>query len=130
MPIRTASFKKRLADNGKALHRAMADRTKATGADKPKSEAETALIEERQLLKEQREERRAKAKQPSPSALDRLVRTRRPEAKEKTKVEGDASQPAKETKKPKAQKTRAEKQADQAAALDAQRKSPKKPPAK
>lgn len=127
MPIRSASFTKRLTDNGKALHRAMAART-AAGADTSPSEAETALIEERKQLKEQRAASRAKALQPGPTALDKLVRTRRPEAKDKPKVSAEA-QEAKETKKPKATKTRAEKQAEKSAALDAARK-PKKPPTK
>lgn len=126
MPIRSASFKKRLSDNGRALHRAMASRVATAGADKAPSEAETALAEERKLLKEQRAERRAQALKPGPSALDRLVRTHRPTAKDKPKVSADA-QAVKETKKPKATKTRAEKQADKSAALDAARKSPKKP---
>lgn len=126
MPIRSASFKKRLSDNGRALHRAMASRIATAGADKAPSELETALAEERQLLKEQRAERRAQALKPGPSALDRLVRTHRPQAKDKPKVSAEA-QALKETKKPKATRTRAEKQADKSAALDAARKSPKKP---
>ena len=124
MPIRSASFKKRLSDNGRALHRAMASRVATAGADKAPSELETALAEERQLLKEQRAERRAQALKPGPTALDKLVRTHRPTAKDKPKVSADA-QAAKETKKPKATKTRSEKQAAKAAALDAAR-APKK----
>jgi hypothetical protein len=128
MPKRTASFTKRLADNAKALHRATTSRPAATGADKKPSEAEAALIEERRLLKEDRDQRREKAKLPGPTALDKLVRTRRPQAKttDKPKAGGQA-QDAKETKKPKAQKTRAEKQAVKAAALEAGRRAPKKP---
>ena len=129
MPIRSASFKKRLTDNGRALHRAMAARTTGASASKTPSEAETALIEERKQLKEQRAERRAKALLPGPTALDRLVRTRRPEAKDKPKVSADAKD-AKETKKPKATKTRAEKQEQKSAALDAARKTSKKPATK
>lgn len=126
MPIRTASFTKRLSDNGKALHRAMASRKASAGADKAPSEAETALAEERKQLKEQRAQRRAQGLLPGPSALDKLVRTHRPQAKDKPKVTGEA-QAAKETKKPKATKTRAQKQEQKSAALDAARKSPKKP---
>ena len=130
MPIRSASFKKRLTDNGKALHRAMAARTTG-GAGNAPSEAETALIEERKQLKEQRAERRAKALQPGPTALDKLVRTRRAEAKDKDKPKVSAeAQDTKETKKPKATKTRAEKQAEKSAALDAARKTSKKPATK
>ena len=122
MPIRSASFKKRLSDNGKALHQAMA----ARGTDKKASDEETALTEERKQLKEQRAGKRAQALKPGPSALDRLVRTHRPTAKDKPKVTGE-EKAAKETKKPKATKTRAEKQADKSAAMDAARKTPKKP---
>jgi hypothetical protein len=126
MPIRSASFTKRLADNGKALHRAMAKRMATAGASETPSELETALIEERQILKEQRAERREQALQPGPTALDRLVRTHRSEPKAKPKAGEKASEP-KEAKKPKAQKTRSEKQAQKAAAAEAARKSPKKP---
>lgn len=129
MPIRSASFTKRLSDNGKALHRAMAARTATAGGAKSPSEAETALAEERKQLKEQRAERRAKALLPGPTALDKLVRTRRPEAKDKPKV-GAQAQDTKEIKKPKATKTRAEKQEQKSAALDAARRAPKKPATK
>jgi hypothetical protein len=115
---------KRISANGQALHRAMMSRMQAAG-DSP-SEAESALIEERRLLKEEREKRKEQALQPRPSALDRLVRTHHPEAKDKPKAKGDAHH-ATETKKPKMRKTRAEKHAEKAAALDAARRSPKKP---
>ena len=123
MPIRTASLTNRISANGQALHRAMMSRTEAGGAP---SEAESALIEERRLLKEEREKRKEQALQPKPSALDRLVRTHHPQAKDKPKVRGEAHD-AKETKKPKPRRTRAEKQAEKAAALEAARRSPKKP---
>jgi hypothetical protein len=126
MPIRTASLTKRISANGQALHRAMLSRTEAGGADKEPSEAESALIEERRLLKEERERRKAQALQPRPSALDRLVRTHHPEAKDKPKARKEA-QGAAETKKPKPRRTRAEKHAEKAAALEAARRSPKKP---
>lgn len=124
MPIRSASFKKRLSDNGKALHAARA--AGSASSDKKASAEETALAEERKQLKEQRAESRAKALKPGPTALDKLVRTRRPQAKDKPKVSGEAAPVAKETKKPKATKTRSEKQAAKSAALDAAR-APKKP---
>lgn len=125
MPIRTASLTKRISANGKALHRAMMSRREMDGTDKA-SEAETALTEERRLLKEERDKRKAEALQPRPSALDRLVRTHRPQAKDKPKHREETHQ-ASETKKPKPRRTRAEKQTEKAAALDAARKSPKKP---
>ena len=126
MPIRTASLTKRISANGQALHRAMMSRRETGGADNAPSEAESALIEERRLLKEERDKRKEEALLPRPSALDRLVRTHHPQAKDKPKVR-EETHDAGETKKPKAHRTRAEKQAEKAAALDAARRSPKKP---
>jgi hypothetical protein len=126
MPIRTAPLTKRISANGQALHRAMMSRGDTGGADKAPSEAESALIEERRLLKEERDKRKEEALQPRPSALDRLVRTHHPQAKDKPKAREETHH-ASETKKPKPRRTRAEKQAEKAAALDAARRSPKKP---
>ena len=125
MPTRTASMTKRISANGQALHRAMASRMEKGGADDAPSEAEAALIEERRQLKEERDKRKAQALQPKPSALDKLVRTHHPQAKEK-KASKEAHE-AGETRKPKPRRTRAEKHAEKAAALDAARRSPKKP---
>lgn len=125
MPIRTASLTKRISSNGQALHRAMASR--AEGGQP--SEAEQALIEERRQLKEEREKRQARAAEGGPSALDRLVRTHHAQPKEKPKAGKDAHGD-KETKKPKARRTRAEKHAEQAAAIEAARHSKKKPATK
>jgi len=126
MPIRTASLTNRISANGQALHRAMASRMEAGGADQEPSEAESALIEERRLLKEERDKRRAQALQPRPSAVDRLVRTHHPQAKDKPKVKKE-TQDAAGTKKARPHKSRAEKHAEKAAALDAARRAPKKP---
>jgi hypothetical protein len=126
MPIRTASLTKRISANGQALHRAMMSRSETGGADNEPSEAESALIEERRLLKEERDKRKEEALQPRPSALDRLVRTHHPQAKDKPKVRVETHD-ANEAKKPKPRSTRAQKQAEKAAALDAARRSPKKP---
>jgi hypothetical protein len=126
MPIRTASLTKKISANGQALHRAMVSRKEAGKADNAPSEAEAALIEERRLLKAERDKRKNEALQPRPTALDRLVRTHHPQAKDKPKVKPEAHD-AKETKKPKPRSTRAQKQAEKSAALDAARKSPKKP---
>lgn len=121
MPIRTASLTKRISENGQSLHRAKMSR----GADQEPSEAELALLEERRLLKEERDQR--KALQPKPSAVDRLLRTHRAQAKDKDKPKASKeSQDAKDTKKPKARRSRAEKHAEKAAALEAARRSPKK----
>ncbi len=126
MPTRTASINKKISANGQALHRAMMSRMEAGGASQEPSEAEAALIEERRLLKEEREKRKAQALLPRPSALDRLVRTHHPQAKETTKVRKE-THAASEAKKDKPHRTRAEKHAQKAAALEAARKSPKKP---
>ena len=126
MPIRTASLTKRISANGQALHRAMMSRRETGEADNEPSEAESALIEERRLLKEERDKRKEEALQPRPSAFDRLVRTHHPQAKDKPKVR-EETHDANETKKPKPRSTRAQKQAEKAAALDAARRSPKKP---
>lgn len=126
MPIRIASLTDRISANGQALHRAMMSRIEAYGTDHDPSEAELALIEERRLLKEERDKRQAKAMQPKPTAADRLVRTHHPQAKDKPKARKESPQ-AKETKHAKPHKSRAEKHAAKAAALDAARRSPKKP---
>ena len=125
MPIRTASLTNKISANGQALHRAMMSRRESGGADDAPSAAEAALIEERRLLKEQRVKLKEEARQPRPSALDRLVRTHHPQAKDKPKAR--PAHDANEIKKPKPRSTRAQKQAEKAAALDASRKSPKKP---
>ena len=125
MPIRTASMNNRFATNGQALHRARAARVEAGGADAQPSAAEAALLEERRLLNEEQDKRKAQALLPRPSALDRLVRTHHPQAKaNKVKKEAHGADDA---KKPKARKTRAEKHAEKAAALEAARRTPKKP---
>ncbi|MDB5860402.1 MAG: hypothetical protein JWQ76_4091 [Ramlibacter sp.] len=126
MPIRIALPTRKISANGQALHRAMMMRIEAGGADKEPSEAEAALLEERRLLKEEREKRKAQALLPRPSALDRLVRTHHPQAKDKPKVRKE-TQDATASKKPNPHGTRAEKHAKKAAALDAARRSPKKP---
>ena len=124
MPIRTASFTKRISANGQALHRAMKSRMESRGADHEPSEAESALIEERRLLKDERDKRKAQALEPRPSAVDRMVRTHHPQAKPKVRHE---THDASGTKKPVSRRTRAEKHAEKAAALEAARRSPKKP---
>ena len=121
MSIRVASMTKRISQNGQALHRAAMSR----GADQEPSEAEAALIEERRQLKEERDKRNAQALQPKPSAVDRLLRTHHGQAKEKPKASKEAHD-AKEVKKPKARRSRAEKHAEQAAAIEAARHHPKK----
>lgn len=124
MPIRIASMARRIKKNGAMLHLAMADRINLLGEDHEPSEAERALAEERRLLKEERAKRQARALQPRARAIDKLVRTHRSQAKDKPKA-------AKEPKEAKAgtahRPSRAEKHAAKAAALDAARRSAKKP---
>jgi hypothetical protein len=123
MPTRTASFTKRIEANGQALHRAMMSRIEASGADSKPSEAETVLLEERRMLKEERDKRKARALLPGPTAIDRLVRTHHPIAKDNGKAK--KADHAHDAKKPKPRRTRAEKHAEKAAALEAARRSPK-----
>lgn len=124
MPIRTASLTRRLSENGLALHRAMMSR----GADQQPSQAEQALVEERRALKEERDKRKAQSLLPRPSAVDRMVRTHHAQPKDRPKASKEAE--AREVKKPKARRSRAEKHAEKAAALEAARRSPKKPATK
>jgi hypothetical protein len=128
MPIRISSLTKRIADNGAMLHQARMDRIHAQGADHEPSDAEQALAEERRLHMDERARRQARAQQPGPTALDKLVRTHHPEGKEKPKATKEVKE-AKEHKDAKAGKhgpTRAEKHAAKAAALDAARRAKKK----
>lgn len=126
MPKRTASLSKRIARNGQALHRAMAGRAQSPAADSEPSAAEAALVEERRQLKEEREKRQAQALLPKPSAVDRMVRTHHAQPKEKPKATKE-SQAGQDVKKPKARRSRAEKHAEQAAAVEAARNRAKKP---
>lgn len=126
MLVRTASLNKRIAANGQALHRAMMRRIASFGADHEPSEAEAALVEERRQLKEERDKIRAEGPKRRPSALSRLVRTHHPEAKTKAKPKKEQAAKA---DKAKPHKSRADKHAQKAAAVEAARK-PKKPPAK
>jgi len=127
MPVRIASLSRRLAKNGATLHLAMTQRIHSLGADHQPSEAEQALADERQALKEERERRKAHALEPRPKAADRLVRTHHPLAKEKSTAKKEPKAP-KEHKAGKAHgPTRAEKHAAKAAAMDAAKRAAKKP---
>jgi hypothetical protein len=126
MPIRISSLTKRIANNGAMLHQARMGRIHAQGADHEPSDAEQALAEERRLLKEERARRQARAQQPGPTALEKLVRTHHAEGKEKPKATKEAKEP-KDAKAGKAHgPTRAEKHAAKASALDAARRAKKK----
>jgi hypothetical protein len=63
--------------------------------------------------------------EPKPSAVERMLRTHHAQPKDKPVAKKETH--AKDTKKPKARRTRAEKHAEKAAALEAARRSPKKP---
>jgi len=126
MPIRSALLSKRISANGQALHRARQRREEGGVAAGEPSEAEAALLEERRSLKEEKEKRKVQALQPRPSALDRLVRTHHPQPKDDKKPRKETHAGG-ETAKPKARKSRAEKHAEKAAALEAARRAPKKP---
>ena len=123
MPIRIASLTERISANGHALHRAMTTRMEAYGADHEQSGAELALIEARRLLKAERDRRQTQAMEPKPKATDRLARTHHAQAKDKPKARKETQ----EAKVAKPHKSQAEKHAVKAAALDAARRSPKKP---
>jgi hypothetical protein len=131
MPIRFSSLTKHIAKKGAMLHHARMDRIHAMGADHEPTAAEQALAEEHRLLKEEQVKRRARAQEPGPTALDRLVRTHHPEAKDKDKPkatkEGKEAKHPKDAKAGKAKKpTRAEKHVAKASALDAARRATKK----
>jgi hypothetical protein len=130
MPIRISSVANRLSKNGAMLHQAKLERMQALGEDHAPSEAEQALTEERRQLKEERDRRRAKALEPGPTALDKLVRTHHPQPKEKPKAKEAKEAKTKDGKDAKGGKhgpTRAEKHAAKASALEAARRAPKKP---
>ncbi|WP_427913324.1 hypothetical protein ACPWT1_22345 [Ramlibacter sp. MMS24-I3-19] len=116
---------KRISSNGQALHRAMMSRTADGTGDQP-SQAELALRDERRHLKEEREKRQAQAAQPRPSAVDRLVRTHHAQPKDRPLATSEAKE-GQAVKKPKAHRTRAEKHAEKAAALEAARRAPRAP---
>lgn len=126
MPIRIASLTHRISRNGQALHRATASRLEAQGADSKPSAAEAALIEERELLKLERAKRQAQASEPKPTAAERLLRTHHPQAKDRPRPTTE-DKGAKSPKAGKPHRTRAEKAAAKAAALDAARRAPRKP---
>ncbi len=124
MPIRIASLSQRIAKNGEMLHLAMTDRIRALGADHEPSEAERALAEERRALKEEQAKRQAHALDPRPKAVDKLVRTHHPEAKEKPKATKEPKE-HKAAKPGKAHPSRAEKHAAKASAMDAAKRAAK-----
>ena len=105
MPIRTASLTHRIQKNGARLHLAMASRAHSQGADRPASEHEQALLDERRLLKEEKAKRQALAKLPKPKAA-KLMKEAKPPKRPK------APKAAKEPKEAKAAKDNKPSRAD------------------
>lgn len=126
MPIRSASLNKQIQKNGARLHLAMASRIHSEGADRPASEHEQALLDERRFLKEAKTKRLQQAKLPKPKAAWPVKAPKPPKAPKAPK----AAQAAKEPKEAKAAKghkpSRADKLAKKAENLDAAKKAAKK----
>jgi hypothetical protein len=126
MPIRTASLTHQIKKNGARLHLAMASRAYSHGADQPPSAQETALHEERRLLKEARAERQAKAKLPRQKAVGWIKEAKPPKAPKAPKPPKAAKEP-KEAKATKGNKpSRADKLIRKAENLDAAKKAARK----
>ena len=126
MPIRSASLNKQIQKNGARLHLAMASRIHSEGADRPASEHEQALLDERRFLKEAKTKRLQQAELPKPKAAWPVKPPKPPKAPKAPK----AAQAAKEPKEAKAAKghkpSRADKLAKKAENLDAAKKAAKK----
>ena len=131
MPIRTSSLHRQIHKNGVKLHRAIEQRLASDGAERPASEREQELLDERRQLKEAQAQRHEAAAHPKPKA-SRLAREPRPvkEAKPKApkapkpdKAPKDAGSKDKGAKAAKDHKSRAEKAAQKAEALAAARRT-------
>ena len=130
MPIRTSSLHRQIHKNGIKLHRAIELRLASDGAERPASEREQALLDERRQLKEAQAQRQEAAAHPKPKA-SRLAREPRPvkEAKPKAPKAPKPDKAAKDDAKDKGakaakdHKSRAEKAAQKAEALAAARRT-------
>jgi putative endonuclease len=126
MPVRFASLSRQLHSNGQRLHRAMASRTFSQGPEQPADEVEQAMREERRRLKEQQKQRHAQALLPRPKAMKPLKEVKPPKAPKAPK----AAKPPKEAKAAKAAKgnkpSRADKQTQKAANVEAAKKAGRK----
>jgi len=134
MPIRTSSLHRQIHKNGVKLHRAIEQRLASDGAERPASEREQELLEERRKLKEAHAQRQEEAAHPKPKAA-RLAREPRPVKEAKPKApkapkadkakdaarQGDSKD--KGAKASKDHKSRAEKAAQKAEALAAARRT-------
>jgi outer membrane biosynthesis protein TonB len=127
MPIRTASLNKQIQKNGARLHHAMATRVHSDGAERPASEQEKTLLDERRSLKQAKLDRQAEARQPRPKAAMMPKATKPPK-------EPKAPKAAKEPKEPKPAKasakdhkpSRADKLAKKAENLESAKKAQRK----
>jgi len=134
MPIRTASLHRQIHRNGVKLHRAIEQRLASDGGERPASEREHALLEERRRLKEAQAQRHEEAAHPKPKAapaarVARPAKEAKPKAPKAEKAGKDAARPAdakdKGAKAAKDHKSRAEKAAQKAEALAASRRTSK-----
>ena len=123
MPIRFASLSRQIQRNGQRLHLAIASRAFSHEPDEGDGDAEKALRDERHRLKELQKQRHAQALLPRPKAAKPVRAAKPPKAPK-------APKPVKPPKEAKASKanhpTRADKQAQKAAALEAAKKAQKK----
>ena len=137
MPIRTASLHRQIHRNGVKLHRAIEQRLASDGTERPASEREQALLDERRQLKEAQAQRREQAGKPKakaarPARAARPAKEAKPKAPKPPKAEKagkDAARSAdgkdKGAKASKDHKSRAEKAAQKADALAASRRTSK-----
>ena len=123
MPVRFASLSRQLHKNGQRLHFAMASRAFSQGPEQPADEAEQALRGERRRLKEQQKQRHAQALLPRPKAVRPVKEAKPPKAPKAPKP----AKPPKEAKAAKGNKpSRADKQMQKAANVDAAKKAERK----
>ena len=130
MPIRTSSLHRQIHKNGVKLHRAIELRLASDGAERPASEREQALLDERRQLKEAQAQRQEAAAHPKPKASrlalePRPVKEAKPKAPKAPKPDKAAKDDAKDkgAKAAKDHKSRAEKAAQKAEALAAARRT-------
>jgi hypothetical protein len=134
MPIRTASLHRQIHMNGVKLHRAIEQRLASDGAERPASQREQELLEERRQLKVAQAQRQEDAGKPKAKAAravrePRPVKEAKPKAPKADKASKDAARQAdgkdKGAKGAKDHKSRAEKAAQKAEALAASRRTSK-----
>jgi hypothetical protein len=122
MPIRFASLSHQIQRNGLRLHLAIASRALSHEPEEGDGDAEKALRDELHRLKELQKQRHAQALLPRPKAVKPVREAKAPKAPKAPK----AAKPPKEAKAKANKPTRADKQAQKAAALEAAKKAHKK----